>query len=377
MNEQNKPLYMKIYDSLVDKINRGEIHAGDRIYTEKELAEKFDVSRITSRKALEMMAENGYIKRIPGKGSFITFRDGDAEEGQGSGVKRVTMDKPAIGFILPDFSSSYGVDLISGAERETVSNGRYFMFYRTYGSQEIEEKAIESFLEIGVEGIILMPVHGENYNPKIFKMVLDGIPFVMIDRNLKGIPAPFVGTDNVAASKKLTDYLLDEGYKSVAFISTPETGATTIEERLEGFTKSHLEHGMVINPNLLLTNLSCTIPGKNTEQNIKSDIEKVRQLILNQPSIDCLFAVEYNLSLVAMEAVKSLSLNVPEDISVVCFDGPQNYIGEYYLTHIRQKETQMGAEAVRMLLRQQEGDERNKKVYLEADLVIGKSTRHK
>jgi GntR family transcriptional regulator of arabinose operon len=172
MNEINQTLYMKIYESLLEKIKSGELKEGDRIPTEMELAEEFQVSRITSRKALDILAEEGYITRTPGKGSFVTSINKKQEQND-SGSVRIQSSSHMIGLVLPDFSASYAMDLLSGIEKEACRCNCGFTFYRTYGRQDLEEKAIDFLLDMGVEGIILMPVHGEHYNPKIFKMVLD------------------------------------------------------------------------------------------------------------------------------------------------------------------------------------------------------------
>ncbi|HEY5583641.1 MAG TPA: GntR family transcriptional regulator [Ruminiclostridium sp.] len=374
MNEIKKPLYFQIYSELIDEIKDGKLNAGDRMLTEKELAEKYNVSRITSRRALDMLGENGYINRTPGRGSYVKnhapFISPETEVKDDSKSEVLL-----IGLIIPDFGTSYGMDILSGAEKEATANGCRFTFYRTYGQQDLEEAAIDELLEMGVDGLIIMPVHGQHYNPKILKMVLDGFPFVMIDRCLKGIPAPFVGSDNVEAAKKITDFVLDLGHKYVSFISPPEIDTSTIEDRIEGFVKSHAERGVPVNDSYRITNLTSTVPGKNIKENIQDDIELVKKVLCDNPEITCLFVVEYNLAMLVVEAVKALGKKVPDDYAVVCFDGPFNQIGDYTFTHIRQKEMEMGSRAVKMLLEHIQGKLGSQKVYLETELVIGLSTK--
>ncbi len=372
MSEIKKPLYLQIYKELVEGIENGQFGVGDRLPTEKELAEKYNVSRITSRKALDMLGENGYIDRTPGRGSYVKKHDSiippSEEEYAGSNSRML------IGLILPDFGSSYGMDLLSGAEKAAAAHDLRFTFYRTYGQQALEEDAIGKLLEMGVDGLIIMPVHGQHYNTKILKLSLDGFPFVMIDRCLKGIPAPFIGSDNVEAAKKITDYVLDLGHKNICFISPPEIDTSTIEDRIEGFVKSHAERGVPVNDSYRITDLVSTVPGKNTKENIQDDIERIRTFLAANPEITCLFVIEYNLAILVVEAVKSLNKKVPEDYAVVCFDGPFLQIGEYPFTHIRQNEMEMGSMAVKMLLEHIQGKMGNEKVYIETELVKGLST---
>jgi len=373
MNE-NIPLYMKIYNTLISEIKSGRYQDGDRLPTELEISEQFSVSRITSRKALDILAEEGYINRTPGKGSFVTLSSGD-DEGEEEASKTPEEKRRIIGFVVPDFSSSYGIDLLSGIEKEAHDNDYIFTFYRTYGRQDIEEKAIDFLTDIGADGIIIMPVHGEHYNPKILKMVLDKFPFVLVDRFMHGIQAPFVGTDNVAAAKKLTDYVLELGHKNVSFISPPVIDTSTLEDRREGFVKSHAEKGIAVDESLWLTDFISTIPGKSSEENIRVGIDVLKELILSKPEITCFFVVEYNLALMVLEAIQEIGKRVPEDYSIVCFDGPVNYAGKYLFTHIRQKEVQMGNTAVNMLIKQIDKTDGSEKVQLDTCLIMGDSTR--
>jgi GntR family transcriptional regulator len=49
-------------------------HIKDRIPSENELAKAFKVSRMTARKALDELHNEGYVERIPGKGTFLKNR---------------------------------------------------------------------------------------------------------------------------------------------------------------------------------------------------------------------------------------------------------------------------------------------------------------
>ena len=375
MSEASIPLYQMIYNDLVEKIQSGQYKGGDRIPSEKELAEEFNVSRITSKKALEMMADKGLIDRAPGRGSFVKD-ESDTEQRKmqrkSSGLNK-TQGK-LIGVILPDFSESYGTALLSGIEKEAFDENCFIVMKRSYGRQEIEENVIDAMLELGVDAIIIMPVHGELYNRKLLRLTFDGFPIVSVDRCLKGIPISFVGTDNIGASVKATDYMLNLGHKNIAILTPPYHNTSAIEERIEGFIKSHAEHGVGIDKSIWLTDLLSTMPGKYTKENINIDIQKIVNHIKDNPQITCIYAVEYNIALLAMKAANSIGKEIPREISIVCFDSPRNHADEYVFTFVRQKETEMGQKALRLLLNQMRAKDDIKKIYLDADLVIGNTT---
>lgn len=66
------PLYRRIHDDLLTKIEAGAFHAGDRLPSEAELAREYNVSRITSRQALDLLCSEGLLIRRQGMGSFVT-----------------------------------------------------------------------------------------------------------------------------------------------------------------------------------------------------------------------------------------------------------------------------------------------------------------
>jgi GntR family transcriptional regulator len=65
------PLHRQLFLVLHDEIDRGVIAPGDALPTEQTLCEQFGVSRITVRRALADLAEQGYIERRQGVGSFV------------------------------------------------------------------------------------------------------------------------------------------------------------------------------------------------------------------------------------------------------------------------------------------------------------------
>jgi GntR family transcriptional regulator len=65
------PLYKQLKNHLVNLINDGVFKAGDCIPSEKDLENKYNVSRITIRRALQELVVEGKIVRVPGKGSFV------------------------------------------------------------------------------------------------------------------------------------------------------------------------------------------------------------------------------------------------------------------------------------------------------------------
>lgn len=73
MHDAAVPLYMQIYNAIVASIVSGQYRTGDKLPSQRELSEKFGVSTVTTRKALELLSANGIIATKHGTGSFVAY----------------------------------------------------------------------------------------------------------------------------------------------------------------------------------------------------------------------------------------------------------------------------------------------------------------
>ncbi len=65
------PLYQQLSDEIKTQIHEGKLKSGDRLMTEAELSQQYGISRITVRKAIELLVDEGYVMRKQGIGTFI------------------------------------------------------------------------------------------------------------------------------------------------------------------------------------------------------------------------------------------------------------------------------------------------------------------
>lgn len=253
MNEttSSKPMYEKIFDEVKQLIVNKSYGQGERVPSEKELAETYNVSRITSKKALEMLAAEHLIVRKPGRGSFVADPAVDYIDSvmspettsDGTVFNAFNHEEKTIGLIITDFGNSYGTGLIYGMEQASRDNDCFLVLRRTFGVPENEEQSIQKLLSLGVDGLIVFPAQGEFFNAEILKLVIGRFPLVLVDRHLKGVAAASIGTDNIKAALKGTEYLFDLGHTHISFLSPPPADTTALEERVEGFIQAHAERG--------------------------------------------------------------------------------------------------------------------------------------
>ena len=124
-------MYETIYNDLLEGIRNGTYPAGSRLPSEKELAGQYGVSRITSKKALELLAERGMISRMPGRGSFVletavkqTARYSTPQIPETNGqAQEIRQTGRTIGVILDSFDSDHVANYLRSMERECSRRG--------------------------------------------------------------------------------------------------------------------------------------------------------------------------------------------------------------------------------------------------------------
>ncbi|MCJ7842466.1 GntR family transcriptional regulator [Lederbergia sp. NSJ-179] len=377
VEKTNKPMYEQIYDELCERIANQHYREGDRVPSEKELADLYHVSRITSKKALELLANDGLIVRLPGKGSFVKEAVDVEKQVKIKKATEKNSKRLLIGLVMTDFDYSFGTHIVHGVEEASRQHECFPVIRRTMGMIENEVNAIKELLHLGVDGLIVFPAQGEYFNEEILKLVINKFPLVLIDRYFKGIAATSISTDNVSSTKKAINYLFELGHEHISLISPPPVDTTAIEERIEGFIEAHDEAGIAVDKALWATDLTSTLPNAFTQENISEDIKKIKTHLQSQPQITALFVVEYNLALIAKKAIEELGWNIPEDISIISFDSPEFPLQDGYLfTHLKQQEKEIGRKAIENILKMKDHSSVSSKQLLDAELIVGKSTTY-
>lgn len=376
--EGEKYLYKSVYDALKGQIDTGQIRPGEKLPTENELAEIFEVSRITVQKAMGMLVQEGYVIRRPGRGSFAAEHIEQQENGKNDSADAGRENgRKMIGLIMEDFSAGFGIEILKAIDEEAQKKGYLLCVKRSCGNQEREKKILQELTEARAAGIILMPTHGQHYNTEILKMVGEGMPLVFIDRYLEGLPVPFVGTDNKKAIKDMISYLLEKGYQKIGYITPPAEDAESLQKRAEGYSEICEENG--IRPGeadtegdkraYLLDTIRSTIPDHQTISNREADEKRIEQFLKENPGMEAVMTAEYDISILTEQVCTKMGMRVPEDLMIVCFDGPVSSYGEYGYPHIRQQEEKIGKTAVELLENLIQGKKQIKHICYEAEIV--------
>jgi GntR family transcriptional regulator of arabinose operon len=362
------PLYQKIQDYIRDQIDSEGLKAGDRIPTEKELMERFNVSKITVVNALSGLANEKIINRVPGRGSFVSGPD--PEKAPSGGVVSAVHTR-LIGLVMPSIMDYFAVRLIEGIQKALGEKGYRSMILLSEGDLDKEKEAINTLKEIGAEGLLIFPVDEEQYNEEILSMKYTGFPFVLIDRYLPGVETNYIAADGKKGTGLAVDYLWEIGHREIAICSDSPLQTVTVQERIEGYMNALKNKGALINPAHIITGFRV--------ENLK-DAEKhpLYRYIRNRMAT-AYITLNGRLGVQIYQMARQAGLQVPEDLSIVSFDDPTSIVEEFSIfTHIKQFESDMGYQAAAKLIeiiRSGEGRNGNYgKTLMVPELVVRQTT---
>ncbi|GGD85889.1 GntR family transcriptional regulator [Paenibacillus nasutitermitis] len=371
------PLYLTIQEYFKQKIISKELLPNDRIPTEKELMKQFNVSRITVAKALSLLAEEGWIHRIPGRGSFVAETVPvlhDDVPGQHDPVSPLesVRNQSLIGLIIPHIDSFFAIRLLRGIEQVLKKNGYSFVIMVTYNSREEEQKAIRELISKGVAGLLIFTGDQEIYNDELLTLKVKRFPFVLVDRYLPGVETHYIGSDNKSSAREAVSYLWELGHRDIAICSNTQLPTVTVNDRIDGYMEELKNRGVMINPALMLTDIEV-----DAAEEINQDHPLYRYI--KARSATAYLAMHAMLGVHITRIAKHIGLRIPEDISIVTYDNPFPRFGDDLdsFTHIAQSEQQIGTEAARVLIELlQKGDRAQgyRKIIVPPKLVPGKST---
>ena len=154
-----------------------------------------------------------------------------------------TQKSHEIGVILPNFDDPYYVQLFQGIEK-TFSNSNYFLNISfSYDSPQQEQRNADAFLSKQICGLILVSCqpNATAYYQKNF--IAQGIPLVMVDRQIDGLDANFVLVDNYFAVRRIVADQLSKGRRKIFLFSGSEKFSCE-ESCIRAFTDAHAHAGV-------------------------------------------------------------------------------------------------------------------------------------
>jgi LacI family transcriptional regulator len=129
----------------------------------------------------------------------------------------------------------------------------------------------------------------------------------------------YIDVDNIEGSKMITEYLIDQGHRNIMMMNIDEEKDYT-QDRLKGYMSALESHELPFEPSFVYY----------SKNNVQSGYELALE-ILGKHNVTALFCASDVLALGAIRAAATLGMRVPDDISIVGYDG----LGQHLLTNPR------------------------------------------
>ena len=193
------------------------------------------------------------------------------------------------------------------------------------------------------------------------------VPYVLVDRNIRHShygAGVFVCNDYALFTA--CEYLIRHGNTDIAFISGPAMLSTSVD-RIEGYRAALTQYQIPYQEDLV----------KYGNYTVDSGYQAIMELYEDQIRFTAVIASNDTMAIGAMNALRKLKINVPEQVEVIGFDDIE--FGKMIspaLTTIQQPVREMGRKAASILLSLINGkDPEHKVVNLDARLIVRESTR--
>lgn len=319
----------------------------------KDLADHLGVSIATVSRALRNSHEVGeeMTRKVKELAKQLNYRPNPFAQSLRKEAPRV------IGVIVPNLVTHYYAAVLDGIEDYASKQGYSVISANSHEDHTREERALDNFLNMHVEGIIACLAQ-DTVDYSHFEQLHDmSIPLVFFARCCLEDKFSQVVANGDVAAQEATQHMIETGSKRIAFISGPNN-LDMVRRRKHGYLEALRENRITIDRDLVVCD--------------KIDFEVARNNTLrllegpNPP--DAILAFNDIITYAAFDAIKAKGLRIPEDVAIIGFtDGDAAAFVTPRLTAIMDKAHEQGAKACELLMRNINGDN---KIYKEVVPMI-------
>lgn len=325
--------YERVKAAVKEMILNGTLKVGDRLPGERQLAATLGVSPVTAARAVNELAQDGFLRREVGVGTFVISTTPTPSEP--TRVHIVLFTELDLGPEFFERDVFFG-PLFRGLTTQGARNGCDFSFVFAHQFDSWKQRFIES--RSPRERVILV-APPDKYLPQIEALMAYDIPLVVLGASWPDRHVPSIDCDNRLGAGLVVDHLLQLGHRRLAIVSPPLDNPNS-RDRFQGMQQALLQRGRELaEANVLKIDYS---PLKNVRM-----VEDIRRLLGQTPAPTAIFAAGYSYALGVRQALAELGLSVPGDVSLVAFDDAVSLaFMDPPLTTVQQPLVEMGAAAI-------------------------------
>lgn len=264
-----------------------------------------------------------------------------------------------IGLMVEDISNFFFANMAKAVEDEADKSGYKVLYCSTENSDQKAIGLLDMLRYRQVDGYIITPTKSMEKEIELLKK--DNKPIVLIDRYFPAVPTNYVMIDNFRAAYEAIDHFIKMGYCHIGIVTT-DSGQLQMQERMEGYMAALKDHKIPFNKRLV-KKVSFDVPREKS-------VEEIREMLAGIKRPAAVFFTTNYLGIYGLESIKQLGLNIPEDIAVISFDDHDLFrLHTPGITAVSQPISEMGKQAVNILIRALNGEEQLQQLVLPAMLV--------
>lgn len=243
--------------------------------------------------------------------------------------------------------SGFTSEMMRGLAAAAYHEDFELVLHTRRSAQESLESELAHILDGRTDGAVLM----RNFNdPLLAQLIERDFPFVLMFSHADDPRVATVDCDNVQGGRLATEYLLDLGHRRIVHIAGDPTNSDPAAKRQQGFEEALRARGIAPRPDWI-------IPAWQ-----RSDEAAFAPLVsaLHLPPEErptAIFAWYDGVALRVIEIAHTLGLRIPEDLSIIGFDGTE--MGEQAsppLTTMRQPIFEIAGQAIAQVTRRLQGE---------------------
>ncbi len=236
----------------------------------------------------------------------------------------------SLGVIVPFFTRPFFMEILRGVEAVSGRLGRELVLYNVETDAQRDHYFSELPMHRKVDGLLIVSLTPDDAVARRFKDT--GLPVVLIDAYSPMFTSLVV--NNVEGAYQAVRHLIEKGHRRIAFINGEIEGNfkfNQANDRLIGLHRAFGEADLLFEPELVLT----------SEWNRMGGKQAALQLLSMQKRPTAIFAASDVQAVGVLEAAKELGIAIPEQLSVIGFDGIE--VSELLeLSTVRQPMQEMG-----------------------------------
>ena len=310
--------YQEVIDWIQDQVGSGRLGPGDKIPSENELCNQFNISRQTARHAIGILVHDGILTAERGSGTYVT--DERARSGEKNRIAVVTTYVDS--YIFPK--------MIEGIENKLRELGYSMQIFFTGNSSIREREILEDIIaKDDVAGILLEPTRSAlpSPNAELFKKITSmRIPVLFINsyypemsgvrnisafdyENMSENPIPHVSMNDRMSAYKAVRFLLDSGHTNIGCVLKLDDRQGI--DRFSGFQEALARQGMATDDSRIVWLDTADL----------KETEFVRDKISHRLSgCSAVFCYNDQVAQVVIQILKDKGLSIPGDVSVISMD---------------------------------------------------------